>query len=89
VKLSDVLAERRKTHGNWIDNALYAQLTKDVWRKTAGWQALSNGQREALEHVAGKVARILAGDPRHIDHWRDIGGYAELVVRELENGSAK
>ena len=38
----------------------------------------------ALCMFEGKKARILAGDPYCIDHWRDIAGYALLVVRELE-----
>jgi hypothetical protein len=59
---------------------------KEEWRKAEGWKRLSMGQREALEMLAHKVARILAGDCNHRDHWMDIGGYAELVVRELENG---
>ncbi len=34
--------------------------------------------------IAHKIASILAGDPNEIDHWRDIAGYATLIVKELE-----
>ena len=86
MPLDDVLAERSKTHGAWVDNARLAQQMKEEWRKCEGWQRLSCSQREGLERIAEKIARILAGDSNHRDHWMDIGGYAELVVRELENG---
>ena len=83
MPLDDVLAERSKTHGAWVDNARLAQQMKEEWRKCEGWQRLSCSQREGLERIAEKIARILAGDCNHRDHWMDIGGYAELVVREL------
>ena len=86
MKLSDVLAKRETTHGNWIDNAWHAQRMKEQWRKARGWQRLSCCQREALEMIAHKVARILSGDPNERDHWLDIGGYVELVLRELDGG---
>lgn len=33
--------------------------------------------------VLNKLIRIL-GSPRHLDSWKDIEGYAHLVVEELE-----
>jgi len=36
--------------------------------------------------MLGKLCRILFS-PNKIDHWRDIAGYAELVVREMEGPS--
>jgi hypothetical protein len=29
-------------------------------------------------------SRICNGDPFYVDSWRDIAGYAQLVVNELE-----
>ena len=34
--------------------------------------------------ILHKVARIMAGNPKEADHWRDIAGYATLAVKELE-----
>jgi hypothetical protein len=85
-QLNDLIAERAKTHGSWVENARLAQQMKEEWRKAEGWKRLSMGQREGLERIAEKIARILAGDSNHLDHWMDIAGYAKLVVRELENG---
>lgn len=39
---------------------------------------------EALEMIATKEARILAGNASEKEHWRDIAGYAMLVVNEID-----
>ena len=54
--LNELLDERGKTHGNWIDNAQLAQRMKEEWRKAEGWQRLSCSQREGLERIAEKIA---------------------------------
>ena len=33
--------------------------------------------------IVHKIARILAGDPNHADHWHDIAGYAILVEERI------
>jgi hypothetical protein len=88
IGVDELLDDRGKTHGDWSENARIAQATKELWRKEEGWKRLSAGQREALEMIAGKVARVLCGDLNFVDHWADIAGYAELVVKQL-NGAAK
>jgi len=45
-------------------------------------------QAQALEVIAGKLARILCGDPAHPDHWQDGAGYFELALRELTQAQA-
>jgi hypothetical protein len=40
-------------------------------------------QREALDQIAVKLARILAGDPTCAEHWRDLAGYAWRAGRDL------
>jgi hypothetical protein len=47
---------------------------------------MTASQREALEMIAHKISRILAGDPHFADHWTDISGYARLVERQLLDG---
>ena len=79
-----LLAEREHTHGNFEATALIAQRFKDVARNTPNWGAkLTDVQREALEGVFTKVARILSGDPNHKDHWSDVAGGAHLVEERL------
>ena len=47
------------------------------------WNSLAPDQRECLEMIAHKIGRILNGDPNYDDSWRDIVGYAQLVVNRL------
>jgi hypothetical protein len=75
----DLIAEREKTHGSFKVNAAVAQTIRYAMREAANWTTLSFAQKEALDHIAGKIGRIVAagcdGSP---DHFRDIGGYARL-----------
>ena len=81
--MSDLLDEREKTHGAFMAVASKAQQIKDAMQGGKNWEELDDMQREALQMIASKIARILAGDYNEIDHWRDISGYSELVVRDL------
>lgn len=36
-------------------------------------------QREALDHIAGKLSRIFSGQAGFVGHWEDVSGYAELA----------
>ena len=40
--------------------------------------------QHALDMIAVKLGRILAGDPNYVDNWRDIAGYATKVLEQLE-----
>jgi hypothetical protein len=44
-------------------------------------------QREALDMIAHKIARIINGDPDYADSWVDIAGYATLVSERLKDDS--
>lgn len=87
VDINEVLAERGKRYGMFADHAVLSQQLKDVMRARAAWAELMEDQREALEMVQHKVARILNGDPGYADSWRDIAGYATLVADRLEGVS--
>lgn len=41
-------------------------------------------QLETLSMIAHKIGRIVNGDWNYDDSWKDIAGYATLVVNELE-----
>lgn len=81
--MTDILDEREKTHGSYANTAATAQALKDVMKQGVNWRTLDDTQREALDLIATKIARILSGNPYEVDHWRDIGGYAVLVARLL------
>lgn len=84
--VQDIIAERSKTHGSYARQSECAQRLKDTMRGARGWDRLDASKREALDMVQHKIARVLAGDPAHVDHWDDIAGYATLVANELRKG---
>jgi hypothetical protein len=79
--IESLLNERHKTHGNFREHAIVTQLLKRIMRNSPNWASLSMDDKEALEMIAHKIARILCGDPNHADHWVDISGYATLRVK--------
>ena len=84
-ELDDVLAERGGRYGEFKDHARLSQELKRTMQSTAGWIRLNDAQKESLEMIVHKVARILNGDPKYRDSWVDIAGYAELVAEELKD----
>ena len=89
MKIGQILEERGSRYGEFEDQARLSQALKDTMRH-GGWDRLGDDQKEALEMMAVKMARILNGDPDHIDSWIDIVGYTQLVVDRMErcqNGS--
>jgi hypothetical protein len=78
-----LLLDRGKTHGEFEEVAATAQRLKTVMARGRNWGRLGDAQKEALEMIAYKIARILTGDPDFQDHWIDIAGYAKLVADGL------
>lgn len=81
--IDDTLAERGQRYGEFDGHAAISQSIKDVMRSQSKWANLAPDQREGLEMIAHKIARVLNGDPNYEDSWRDIAGYAELVAARL------
>lgn len=81
-----VLAERGKRYGVFADHAEISQQFKAIQFQVeiGTGQKFSASQREALDMIYHKIARILNGDPNYADSWVDIAGYAKLVADELE-----
>lgn len=82
--IAKVLAERGTRYGEFKEHALIAQNLKYEMKQAPGWQRLDADQREALEMIQHKIARILNGDPNYADSWTDIAGYAKLVADRLD-----
>ena len=78
-----LLAARGARYGAFVDNAAISQALKAQMRQTPKWQVLEPDMKEALEMVAHKIGRILAGDPHYDDSWVDIAGYATRVADRL------
>ena len=82
----DILEERQETHGDFAWVAEMSQELKDCFRQKADWYNLTYVQREALDNIAQKTARIFSGNPNFADHWVDIQGYAKLAEKEIRKG---
>jgi hypothetical protein len=82
--ITEILDERGKRYGKFKDHAELCQKLKHTMILTDVWQILEPDQREALEMICHKIARILNGDPNYADSWVDIGGYAQLVADRLQ-----
>ena len=83
TEIEEILADRAMTHGPFAEHARISQALKTIMRESAGWERLTPSQMEALEMIAHKTGRILAGAPNFRDHWQDLSGYSTLVAKEL------
>ena len=81
--VDQTLNERGARYGDFAGHAKITQGLKKVFIESPKWAALADDQKEALEMVAHKIGRILAGNPNYADHWDDIAGYARLVSQRL------
>lgn len=83
--INATLTERGARYGTFTDHAEIAQRLKAVMRQYEAARGcdLDPDQREALEMIAHKIARIINGDPDYADSWHDIAGYAQLVADRL------
>ena len=82
TNVKNVLEQRGNTYGEFKDVArttqlLYSLMSDEHLKRT-------HSMDMALYMIASKLARIVNGDPTHIDSWVDIAGYAQLIVNELE-----
>lgn len=78
-----MLAERGARYGKFKEHAKIATELKEVMHKTPGWSRLHPDQKEALDMIQHKVARILNGALDYKDNWDDIVGYAKLCSDEI------
>ena len=83
MSIEKTLKQRQKTHGNFNSHAEISQQLKGTL-EIFNYKELSPNQREALDMICHKIARILNGNPNTHDHWHDIAGYATLVAETLE-----
>lgn len=81
--VKDTLESRNSTHGLFENTAKFAQDIKGQMRQ-GNWDALNAVQKETLEMIATKIARVLSGNPADPEHWHDLAGYATLAEEEAE-----
>lgn len=91
-KLDETLEDRGASYGRFADNSRVAVDIKLIcWSRLKGsakFHELSDDDNSvilnAIDMIAAKISRLVTGDPLHKDSWQDISGYAELVVRHIE-----
>ena len=82
--IDSILKERRERYGQFSETARISQGIKAAIFDVKINLALSSDQREALDMIALKIARIVNGDPDHADSWIGISGYAKLIADRLQ-----
>lgn len=88
-KVEAILAERGKRYGTFLEHAKIAQQLKCGIELALDERSkiLAHDQKQALDVICDKIARIINGDPNYVDNWDDIAGYATLVSKRLTNGN--
>ena len=89
MSIESTLAERGNRYGDFTDHAAICQGIKRLMMGTPGWMRLSDVQKQALDVIADKQARILSGDPDYADNWHDIQGYAKLAEDRIKTDRAR
>lgn len=79
--LEEVLTNRGAEYGGFEDMAGLAQALKKLTES----DLMLDFERESMDMICSKISRIVCGNPHNADSWRDIAGYAELVVKILSN----
>lgn len=77
------LNERNKTHGDFAESAKACMQIREVLRRGPSWHSMTYVEQDAADMIAQKLARAVSGDPHELDHWRDITGYAQLIVDDI------
>lgn len=77
--LEQTLSQRGSEYGDYTIMAHVAQSIKNQMRSGPSYARMSDDQRESLDVIATKIARIVCGNPNLPDSWLDIEGYAKLA----------
>jgi len=80
--VENTLKERGAVHGDFSLNAEIAQSLKEVCRPYS--EKLTVEERESLDYILQKIARVLSKGGLYKDDWRDIAGYATLAMNSLD-----
>ena len=87
-EVEELLEERGKAYGSYREVAKTAQELKDTFRTKADWEYLLPEERESIDLICTKLARLLHGGGDKTDTLNDIAGYARLATRNNSNGGS-
>ena len=86
--ITETLRERGSRYGEFPDHAIISKQLRGVifqsMANNGNVQYLTPAMEESLILICHKLARICNGDPTYDDSWRDIAGYAQLIVDDLQ-----
>ena len=88
VSIDETLQQRGARYGSFKNHAAISQELQRIFREgctKSGNTTLDPFLVESVNMICHKLARIANGDPYYDDSWRDIAGYAQLVV-DILNG---
>jgi hypothetical protein len=88
-EINKVLTERGANYGDFAFVAFRSQQIQNHLRVRDPEKQYTPTQREALQMIASKLARIVTGNPGYRDSWIDIAGYAQLVADSIEKSEPK
>ena len=86
---NDTIKVREQSHGDFGSLADISQSLKLTLQIGSAFPKWSRVQVEAVGMICVKLARIANGNPHLEDHWLDIQGYAELVLRSLREATLR
>lgn len=90
MRAQDLVDEREETHGPFKVTAKLSQKAKEVFRSDKKrWKKLSYVEKESIEYMIGKMARMVASGNKSQDHAIDISGYACLVTKDKKRKNKK
>lgn len=90
--VEEVLEERGKTYGSYLDNALAFKALHDTMRSrlisNPSYQNAGREKQAIIDHtvavVCMKMGRLATGDVMHLDNLTDIAGYAKITIDALQ-----
>ena len=85
--VTETLKQRGSRYGEFSSHSELSQNLKITFNEHVGNygqpELFTDTINEAVEMIFHKLARIANGDPTYDDNYRDIAGYAQLVVDDL------
>lgn len=78
--IDEILQERENEYGDYAVGAHLGRSLMRTCENTPSWQRMTSSEQYAVIMICAKLARVLNGNPHHMDSWRDIAGYATLTV---------
>lgn len=76
------MPNRTKTHGPFEKQGDRADKIREAMELHL-CKHLRGHRRTAMNMIAEKLSRIIEGDGQFKDHWLDIAGYCECVLKEI------